>query len=104
MTGKKFGAEIVEEEALITRMKDELYVVETADKSYCGKGLILASGIRHQKPSIDGLEDLEGQGVSYCVTCDAPLFRGKVGILESENFSFRSALISDFDFPSHKRL
>lgn len=34
---RKFEAEIVEKEALITRMEDEIYVEETADEEYRGK-------------------------------------------------------------------
>lgn len=90
---EKFGTEIVEEEALIVKMENEEYVVETTDKDYRGEGLILAPGIQHQKPSIEGLKDLEGQGISYCVTCDAPFFKNKkVGILGSEDYAAKEAL------------
>lgn len=90
---KKFGAKIVEEEALIVRLEDEDYLVETADKNYLGKGLILAPGVKHEKPSIGNLEDFEGQGVSYCVTCDAPFFKDKkVGLVGSKDYAAKEAL------------
>lgn len=95
---KKFGAKIVEEEALIARLEDEDYLVETADKNYLGKGLILAPGVKHEKPSIENLEDFEGQGVSYCVTCDAPFFKDKkVALVGSRDYAAKEALeLSEF--------
>jgi len=44
---------------------------------YSGKALIIASGARRRKLGIPGEEKFKGKGVSYCSTCDAPLFAGK---------------------------
>jgi len=95
---KNFGAKILKEEALSVKVQDEEYTVETADESYRGKGLILAPGIQHQKTSVEGLEKFEGRGVSYCVTCDAPLYRGKkVGLLGSKDYAGKEVLeLSEF--------
>jgi thioredoxin reductase (NADPH) len=38
--------------------------------------VILATGVVQGKP-LPGEEELLGHGVSYCATCDAPLYRGK---------------------------
>lgn len=38
--------------------------------------VILATGVVAGKP-INGESELVGRGVSYCATCDAPLYRGK---------------------------
>lgn len=55
------------------------YFVETTNESeyYEGKTIIVASGGRHRHLNIPGEDKLEGKGVSYCSTCDAPFFRGK---------------------------
>jgi thioredoxin reductase (NADPH) len=39
--------------------------------------LILAMGARWNSLNIPGEKELSGRGVSYCATCDGPLFRGK---------------------------
>ncbi|MFP4005338.1 MAG: NAD(P)/FAD-dependent oxidoreductase [Candidatus Hadarchaeia archaeon] len=84
----KFGTDVLGEEALIVKMEEEAYLVETADEEFLGKGLILAPGIKHQKPPLEGLEDFEGKGVSYCVTCDAPFYKEKrVGLLGSKDYA-----------------
>jgi NADH-dependent peroxiredoxin subunit F len=51
--------------------------IKTSDgKSYCGKTVIIASGGRHRPLNIPGERELTARGVSYCSTCDAPLFGG----------------------------
>ena len=37
--------------------------------------VILATGVNFGKP-LPGEEEFLGRGVSYCATCDAPLYRG----------------------------
>ena len=45
--------------------------------TYSSRTLILAAGARRRKLGIPGEEKLNGKGVAYCSTCDAPLFSGK---------------------------
>ena len=54
------------------------FEIET-DKNniYQSKTLIVASGGRRCHLNILGEDKFEGKGVSYCSTCDAPLFRNK---------------------------
>ncbi|MFO7792004.1 MAG: NAD(P)/FAD-dependent oxidoreductase [Candidatus Saliniplasma sp.] len=90
---ERFGTDIKNERALLIKIDGENYLIETADNSYLTMSLILAPGIQHKKPDLSGVEDFEGKGVSYCVTCDAPLFRGKrVGLLGSEDLVAKEAL------------
>ncbi len=53
------------------------FEVETDKGKYQGKALILASGARRRKLGIPGEAELDGKGVAYCSTCDAPIFKGK---------------------------
>lgn len=46
--------------------------------AYQGKTVILAAGARRRKLGVPGEEKLNGKGVAYCSTCDAPLFADKV--------------------------
>ncbi|MDD3906207.1 MAG: thioredoxin-disulfide reductase [Candidatus Omnitrophica bacterium] len=41
------------------------------------RAVILAMGARWNTLNIPGEKELGGRGVSYCATCDGPLFRGK---------------------------
>ncbi len=42
-----------------------------------GKAVVVATGGRRRRLGIPGEDRLEGKGVAYCSTCDAPLFKGK---------------------------
>ena len=48
------------------------------DKSVNTRTVLIATGSRHRKLEVPGEKELEGKGVAYCSTCDAPLFEGKV--------------------------
>lgn len=45
---------------------------------YESRAVILAAGARRKKLGIPGEEKLNGKGVAYCSTCDAPLFSDKI--------------------------
>lgn len=45
--------------------------------TYRGKTIILGAGARRKKLNIPGEGRLNGKGVAYCSTCDAPIFAGK---------------------------
>ncbi|MGK2849181.1 MAG: FAD-dependent oxidoreductase [Minisyncoccota bacterium] len=54
------------------------YSIETHQGArYESKTIIIASGGRHRHLNVPGEEQLNGKGVAYCSTCDAPFFRGK---------------------------
>lgn len=46
------------------------------DETITAHSLILAVGVSNEQ-TLPGEEELVGQGVSYCATCDGPLYRGK---------------------------
>lgn len=57
--------------------KGDGFVLTTNKGAYDARTVILASGARRRKLNIPGEAELEGKGVAYCSTCDAPLFSGK---------------------------
>ena len=57
--------------------KDIIFSIETEHGVYEAKGLVLATGTTHRKLNIPGEDEYLGRGVSYCVTCDAQLFKDK---------------------------
>jgi thioredoxin reductase (NADPH) len=52
-------------------------VVQTSRRKFVTKAMLLATGAKHRQLDIPGETRLSGRGVSYCSTCDGPLFRGK---------------------------
>lgn len=45
---------------------------------YDAKTVLIATGAEHRALDVPGEKKLYGRGVTYCATCDAPLFRDKV--------------------------
>ena len=56
-------------------------VVQTSRRRFKAKAVLLATGATHRHLGIPGESGLSGRGVSYCSTCDGPLFKGKKVII-----------------------
>ncbi len=72
----EFQVPVIEEKASKIIPAEDGFVVFTEREFYEARALVLATGV-YREAGIDGEEDLVGQGVSYCVTCDGRLFRGR---------------------------
>lgn len=72
----KFGLEILNAEVLGVQVSGPNKMVNTSAGDYVAQALILASGSEYIKLDVPGGE-LVGKGVSYCATCDGPLFKNK---------------------------
>jgi thioredoxin reductase (NADPH) len=91
---QKYGAEIVEEEVVRIERDGDQFVVETTESEYDVEGVILASGADYERPAIADVESYEGQGVSYCVECDAFFYRDKrVAVVGDGNYAATEALM-----------
>ena len=53
------------------------FTVKTTRRQFQTKTILLATGASHRHLNIPGEARLSGRGVSYCSTCDGPLFKGK---------------------------
>jgi thioredoxin reductase (NADPH) len=49
----------------------------TNRRKFLTKSVLLATGATHRHLNVRGESRLAGRGVSYCSTCDGPLFKGK---------------------------
>jgi len=72
------NAKIVDDEVVDIQQVNKLFRVKCGFGEYIGKTIIYAAGGKHRKLGIPGEEDFTGKGVSYCATCDGPLFKGKI--------------------------
>lgn len=55
--------------------------VQTSRRKFRTKAVLLATGAKHRQLGVVGENRLSGRGVSYCSTCDGPLFKGKKVII-----------------------
>ena len=54
----------------------DYFALQAGEEMLEAKTMILATGVVMAK-TLPGEEELLGRGVSYCATCDAPLYRGR---------------------------
>ena len=52
-------------------------IVNTAEGDFIAQAVIIAGGSQFRKLEVPGEDEFLGKGVSYCATCDGPLFRDK---------------------------
>jgi len=52
-------------------------LVNTSEGDFIAESIIIASGAQFRKLGTPGEDRFVGKGISYCATCDGPLFRGK---------------------------
>ncbi|MBI4982956.1 MAG: thioredoxin-disulfide reductase [Candidatus Omnitrophica bacterium] len=77
----ELGVEIVSEEVVeivqSSQLKEPIYSIKTKDSFYEARTVIIASGAQPKRLGVAGEQALTGRGVSYCGTCDGPLFKNK---------------------------
>ena len=95
---EKLGAKIVMDSVLNIAKENETFSVTAHTGQYKAKNIILALGMEYRKLSIPGEEEFKGKGVSYCPTCDAAFFGGKVVAVVGGGNSAASAaqLLSEY--------
>jgi thioredoxin reductase (NADPH) len=74
---ERFGAQIVDEDAVSVGYKERPFTVKTEGGEYRTKSVIIATGASAIWLGLDSEVRLRGRGVSTCATCDGFFFRGK---------------------------
>ncbi|MEM2955028.1 MAG: thioredoxin-disulfide reductase [Candidatus Nanoarchaeia archaeon] len=88
------GAKIIEDEVKNIKKIKTGFVTYTQNKKYNSKTIILALGTERKKLNLPEETKFIGKGVSYCATCDAPMFKNKiVAVIGGSNAAAMSALL-----------
>lgn len=75
----KFGSEWQSGEVAALYRAGEFFIIEKAGgQKIETKTVILAFGLTPRNLEVPGEKEFSGRGVSYCATCDGPLFKNKV--------------------------
>ena len=70
---------------------DRGFLIKTDTGEYKAKTVLVASGSHRRKLDIPGAKEFEHKGISYCASCDGPLFAGKnVHIIGGGNSAFET--------------
>ncbi|MBI2410649.1 MAG: FAD-dependent oxidoreductase [Candidatus Kerfeldbacteria bacterium] len=114
---KSYGAQFAYETVTSLTKEKEVFTVKTTTGQYMARAVILAFGLTPRNLEVPGEQGLQGKGVVYCATCDAPLFKGKDvavvgGTFEALDAALllarmhcRVTLVHEKDgYPTHKKL
>jgi alkyl hydroperoxide reductase subunit AhpF len=70
----------------------EGFKVTTNMGSYEAKAVLIATGSTRRKLDIPGAKEYENKGITYCASCDGPLFAGQdVAVVGGGNAGFETA-------------
>ncbi len=82
----RFDVEIAGTEVQEILCKESKFILKTDSREFEAAALIIAIGTDWKKLNVPGEDRLRGRGVSYCATCDGPLFKQrKVGVIGCGN-------------------
>jgi NADH-dependent peroxiredoxin subunit F len=89
----EFKFDYVEEEVEKIIRNDNVFTIKTETDNYMSRALIVATGAKPRPLNVPGEKEFENRGISYCVTCDAPLYRERdVAVVGGGNSAMRAAL------------
>jgi alkyl hydroperoxide reductase subunit F len=69
-----------------------VFKVETGNNAYQAKTVLITTGSTRRKLDIPGAREFEHKGISYCASCDGPIFAGQnVAVIGGGNAAFETA-------------
>ncbi|MFC1478154.1 FAD-dependent oxidoreductase [Candidatus Margulisiibacteriota bacterium] len=82
-----------QEPAQEIKKPDDYFQVTTLKETYQTKTVIIASGKKSRELGVPGEKEFKNKGVTYCATCDGPVFTGKdVAVIGGGNSALDAAL------------
>ncbi len=89
--------QIQTEQDLVTKIEkigDNFKIITKNDRTFESRAVIIATGADPRPLKVPGETNFIGKGVSYCATCDAPIFKNKiVAVIGGGNSAFETAIM-----------
>jgi alkyl hydroperoxide reductase subunit F len=77
----------------VKKIEGGFEIVAESGETFPGKVVLLATGKRPRRLNVEGEMELTGRGVTYCATCDGPVFTGqRVAVIGGGNSAIEAAL------------
>ena len=92
---KSQGAEFLNDDIIEIKKNKNKFMITTKTRKFINvKAVVIALGTQRRKLNVPGEDKFLGKGVSYCATCDAPLFKGKdVVVIGGSDSACKAALL-----------
>ncbi len=76
----------------IEKTGEEFEIKTESGQTYNSKTVLVATGSTRRKLEVPGAKEFENKGISYCASCDGPLFTGMdVAVIGGGNAAFETA-------------
>jgi alkyl hydroperoxide reductase subunit F len=76
----------------IFKEENGVFKIKTKESEYEAKTILITTGSHRRKLQAKNADELEHRGITYCATCDGPLFTGKdIVVIGGGNAGFESA-------------
>ena len=90
---EEYQVKIIQEEVQSLKKEEVGFLIKTDKQEHQAKTVLIATGANPKKINIPGEKEFFNKGISYCETCDGPLFSGKnVAVIGSGNSAVKAAL------------
>jgi len=72
--------------------EEKEFSIETNSENYKAKTVLIATGSKRRKLEIPGAKEFENKGITYCASCDGPMYTDKnVVVIGGGNAAFEAA-------------
>ena len=90
-----YHIETIDEDVISIKKNNRDFLIKCSDaRTVTSKSIILGIGRERRKLNLPNEKNLMGKGVSYCSTCDAPLYRDKItAVVGGGNAAIEGALL-----------
>ncbi|MDZ7726021.1 MAG: FAD-dependent oxidoreductase [Candidatus Campbellbacteria bacterium] len=76
----------------IEKTNDNFVVIDSDENKFETRTVLVATGSKRRKLDVPGADEYENRGITYCASCDGPLFKDKdVVVIGGGNAGFESA-------------
>jgi len=83
----------ISEVVKVEKKKEEFVISTTEKEKIFSRAVIIATGADPRPLEVPGEKEFIGRGVSYCVTCDGPVFKDKtIAVIGGGNAGFEAAI------------
>jgi thioredoxin-disulfide reductase len=91
---RQYGVELIEGQEVKEVIKTgRLIQVNAGGRDYQSRSLIIASGKKSKELGLPGEKEFKNHGLTYCATCDGPIFFGKdVAVIGGGNSAMDAVL------------
>jgi len=86
---QKIGLKVIQ----VKKFDEGFEIIAESGEKFQSKVVLLATGKRPRRLNVEGEMELTGRGVTYCATCDGPVFTGqRVAVIGGGNSAIEAAL------------